>query len=239
MRSYLCVRAFLAAFLSLCFCASAQEPSTASDSETGPVSQTVASPSGDVVTIPGPLRSFLRMAGISQKIQAQDVLPLLARNIYLRGYEDGVETEFLRLLDRYVHQARELEAMAGPDGTIHTADCQQATQLLQVLGYQLRGSCGQKSAYLMTASPERAFLTIDSGFPLTRLEQALQKNTPFFYAYPLSRVPVLFHESDWAGISPWRKKGMTDLIDVLIHDPDVARLYSALAKNDEETREAL
>ncbi len=239
MRSYLCVRAFLAAFLSLCFCASAQEPSTASDSETGPVSQTLASPSGDVVTIPGPLRSFLRMAGISQKIQAQDVLPLLARNIYLRGYEDGVETEFLRLLDRYVHQARELEAMAGQDGTIHTADCQQATQLLQVLGYQLRGSCGQKSAYLMTASPERAFLTIDSGFPLTRLEQALQKNTPFSYAYPLSRVPVLFHESDWAGISPWRKKGMTDLIDVLIHDPDVARLYSALAKNDEETREAL
>jgi hypothetical protein len=91
----------------------------------------------------------------------------------------------------------------------------------------------------MTANPERAFLTIDSGFPLTRLEQALQKDGAFSYPYPTTRIPVLFHENDWAGISPWRKKGMTDLIDVLIHDPDVARLYSALAKNDDETRDFL
>ncbi len=239
MRFHLCVRAFVTLFVSLCCYASAQQVSTTPNPETEPASKTLAAPPGDVITIPGPLRSFLRMAGISQKIQPEDVVPLLARNVYLRGHEDGAETEFLRLLDRYVHQARELEAMAGPDGTIHMANCDQARELLQVLGYQLHGSCGQKSAYLMTANPERAFLTIDSGFPLTQLEQDLQQDKPFFYAYPVSRVPVLFHESDWAGISAWRKKGMTDLLDVLIHDPDVARLYSALAKNDAETREAL
>jgi hypothetical protein len=239
MRYRQCVRAFSAVSIFLCLSALAQGPSTTTASKTETQSKTLAAPSHDVILIPGPLRSFLRMAGISQKVDPDDVLPLLARNVYLRGYEDGIETEFLRLLDRYVHQARELEALAGPDGTIHTANCQQASQLLQVLGYQLHGACGQRSSYLMTANPERAFLTIDSGFPLTQLEQSLQKNLPFSYAYPVERVPVIFHESDWAGITPWRKKGVTDLIEVLIHDPDVARLYSALSKNDEETREAL
>src|SRR5215471_3483053 len=31
------------------------------------------------ITIPGPLRSFLRMAGISQKVSLDEVLPFLAR----------------------------------------------------------------------------------------------------------------------------------------------------------------
>ncbi len=38
-------------------------------------------------TIPGPLRSFLRMAGISQKISLEEVLPLLARNVAVEGYQ--------------------------------------------------------------------------------------------------------------------------------------------------------
>jgi hypothetical protein len=70
-------------------------------------------PQENTVVIPGPLRSFLRMAGISQQISREDVLPLLARNAYATGYLNGVPTEYLRLVDRYLHQARELEMLAG------------------------------------------------------------------------------------------------------------------------------
>src|SRR5580704_6239138 len=38
-------------------------------------------------TIPGPLRSFLRSAGISQKASAEEVMPLLSRNVFLIGYQ--------------------------------------------------------------------------------------------------------------------------------------------------------
>ena len=148
------------------------------------------------VVIPGPLRSFMRMAGISQKIQPEDVMPLLARNSYLQGYENGRETEFLILLDRYVHQARELQTLAGTNGTLHVTNCEEAISLIQVLGYRLRQNCGQKNAFLVTANPERAFLTIDSGFPLTGLEEELQNGTPFSYAFPVTQVPVIFNESD-------------------------------------------
>src|ERR1700754_1606461 len=59
----------------------------------------------DGVVIPGPLRSFLRMAGISQKVPTEDVLPLLSRNVFMQGYSRDKPTEFLILLDRYVQQA--------------------------------------------------------------------------------------------------------------------------------------
>ena len=59
------------------------------------------------------------MAGISQKIFAEEVLPLLARNVAVEGYQGrkdktGRATEFLILLKRYVGQARELVTLAGP-----------------------------------------------------------------------------------------------------------------------------
>ncbi|HEX3436442.1 MAG TPA: hypothetical protein VHT24_06705, partial [Pseudacidobacterium sp.] len=229
---------YLAGVASLCVCSLVQPNSAAQEASSLQSNEAITASSSDGVVIPGPLRSFLRMAGISQKIPPGDVLPLLARNVYLRGYENGAETEFLLLLDRYVRQARELQGLAGANGTIHVVNCNDATSLLQVLGYQLRPGCGQKNAYLTTASPERAFLTIDSGFPLTGLEEALQKGTSFSYAYPSTRVPVLFRESDWISASLWKKKS-GNLVDVLIHDPSLARLYSAMAKNDAETGDVL
>jgi hypothetical protein len=200
---------------------------------------TPAAPVNSVV-IPGPLRSFLRMAGISQKILPEDVLPLLARNSYLQGYESGRETEFLILLDRYVHQARELQALANASGgTIRVTNCEEAISVIQILGYRLRQNCGEKDAFLMTANPERAFLTIDSGFPLTALEEALQKGTPFTYPFPSTQVPVLFNETDWVALSAGKKRASGSLVDVLVHDPSVARLYWALSKMDVETRVSL
>ena len=38
------------------------------------------------VSIPGPLRSFLRMAAISQKVLPEEVLPFMARNVVVEGY---------------------------------------------------------------------------------------------------------------------------------------------------------
>ena len=240
---------FIAVLLSLCVCyssdaalaaSSSSQPNTESAGAGAPVS-----PSVDSVIIPGPLRSFLRMAGISQKISPDDVLPLLARNVYLRGYQNGKQPEeFLVLLGRYVHQARELQALAGPDSTIRVTNCDDAGTLVQILGYRLREGCGQKNVAFETANPERAFLTIDSGFPLTDLEEALQKGTPFIYSFPGSRVPVLFKESDWIALSAGEKRsyGNRDygnLVDLLVNDPAVARLYWALSKSDAETRLAM
>jgi hypothetical protein len=193
------------------------------------------------IAIPGPLRSFLRMAGISQKVSAVDVLPLLARNVYAQGYEGGSRpTEFLILLNRYVQQARELTALAGPEGMIRVSNCEDARPLLHVLGYRPRQECGQSDASLETADPEKAFLTIDSGFPLPELEQTLQGGKPFAYPFQPSQVPVFFSEAEWTGAAsksdqPYSK----NLIDILIHDPAMARLYWAFSRLDPETRDAL
>jgi hypothetical protein len=194
------------------------------------------------VIIPGPLRSFMRMAGISQKVSPEEVLPLFAHNVFAQGYEGsrdgGRPTEFLILLSRYVHQAKELAALA-PGGTIRVSNCEEAMPLLHVLGYRVRQDCGRSTTSLVTADPERAFLTIDSGFPLHELEETLQGGKPFAYTFPASRVPVLFSESDWTAPSNENRKGTLDLVETLLRDPVEARLYWALSRSDAETRVVL
>jgi hypothetical protein len=192
--------------------------------------------------IPGPQRSFLRMAGISQKIAPEEVLPLLSRNVFIEGYEGSSRpTEFLVLLRRYVVQARELAALAARDGmVIHVSNCDDAKPLLSILGYRPRPNCGTPGASLQTEDPERAFLAIDSGFPLADLEQALQSGKPFEYPFTSSPVPVLFAESDWTMASAKNhKENSRDLLDTILMDRSVARLYWALSRLDPETRSTL
>ncbi len=55
---------------------------------------------------------------------------------------------------------------------IHLARCEDAAPLLRILGYRMRQQCGDKDTSLVTADPERAFLTMDSGFPLPALEDS-------------------------------------------------------------------
>jgi hypothetical protein len=196
----------------------------------------------NLAVIPGPLRSFLRMAGISQKVSPEEVLPLLSYNIFERGYEGWQDSrrpvEFLILLERYVRLARELSALTGPDEVIRVTSCEQGKQLLRTLGYRLREECGDPHASAVTADAERAFLTIDSGFPLLDLEEALQKNQPFIYSFPASRVPVIFQEADWKSAAAQKQAG-GDLVDILLHDPSLARLYWAMSRMDDNTRETL
>src|SRR5580658_8925270 len=105
-------------------------------------------PPSMTLAIPGPIRSFLRMAAISQKVSPEEITPLLARNVFLLGYEgpqsQARQTEFLVLLNRYVQQARELVGLAGSEGVIHVSNCEDVKPLLQVLGYRVRPDCGQR-----------------------------------------------------------------------------------------------
>jgi hypothetical protein len=231
---------FVSTLFCLCVCSSASAVEGASPSDqrnTG--SAKAGEPTEETVAIPGPLRSFMRMAAISQKVAPEDVLPLLSRNVFMQGYQRGTPTEFLLLLGRYIQQARELQILAGTTYTIRVNSCDDAGTLVQTLGYRLREGCGSKTFFLETANPERAFLTIDSGFPLTELEESLQKGVPFVYPYAPSRVPVMFRESDWTTLNAGQKKGYNNLVDLLVNDPAVARLYWGLTKNDAETRLAL
>jgi hypothetical protein len=127
------------------------------------------------IAIPGPLRSFARMAALAPETAPEDVLPALARNVVTNGYQaagsnDVLEqTEYLKLVVRYLSQARELEKLADSTGMIkiETCDSTQTGELLRVLGYRMRGGCGSE-VVLETLNATRAFLTIDSGFPARR-----------------------------------------------------------------------
>ena len=81
------------------------------------------------IPIPGPLTSFSRMAALSPDLKPDDLLPALARNIIVNGYRaigNSLEqTEYLKLVYRYLGQARELEKLADPSShkiVIETCD---------------------------------------------------------------------------------------------------------------------
>jgi hypothetical protein len=245
MRFRICRLALaLAVFLSAyCFLAgrvwSAAQGSASGTSNAAQSSGEVSVPPTATVTVPGPLRSFLRMAAISQKVAPEEILPLLARNVVVSGYSGKGRgrrpTEYLILLQGYLEQARELLELAGPEGVIHLSSCSAAQPLLTTLGYRLAQPCGANTS-VETADPKRAFLTVDSGFPLADLEQTLRGGKPFAHPFPSSKVPVLFSASDWTALDR-TKKG--DVIDDILRDPLLARLYWALARVDENTRASL
>jgi hypothetical protein len=209
--------------------------SAAADSTATQSHDPVGPSNAEEVSIPGPLRSFLRMTAISQKITPEEVLPLLARNVVMSGYQGGKPTEYLVLVNWYMDQARELEALAGKGQVIHVSNCDEAKQLLVILGYRLQQSCGPDEA-LETADANRAFLTIDSGFPLADLEEALREGKPFETPYGPSNVPVLYKSSDWVQN---KKNANRGVVDSILRDPELARLYWAMSRMDTETGQFL
>jgi hypothetical protein len=196
------------------------------------------------IEIPGPLRSFSRMAAVSPDISAQDFLTSLAHNVMLNGYaasratESLDQTEFLKLVYRYLSQAREIEKLAGPDKILQVEMCESATtgDLLRILGYRMRGGCGS-DVVLETVNASRAFITIDSGFPLSGLEEALRTNRPFKLDYHPARIPIIFGTEYWQAKDPKdaQKKESAEFIDYFMSDPQLCRLYVALANLDPET----
>ena len=195
------------------------------------------------IEIPGPLRSFARMAALSPDLLPDDLLPALARNVVMNGYQatnaaEGLDqTEYLKLVIRYLSQARELEKLSGQDKTLRIETCESAVtgDLLRVLGYRMRGGCGS-DVVLETVNASRAFLTIDSGFPLSELEQALRTNRPFTLDYHPARVPLLYTLDYWQSA---KDKTQGEFIDFFLGDPLLCRLYLSLAKLDPDTAEDL
>ena len=200
----------------------------------------VSASQSSTLLIPGPLDHFLRLAAVSRQANPDEVLPLVSRQVFMNGYNGSVrpssQSEYLILLKRYVDQARELEAVAGKDGNLRVATCSDAQRLLSVIGYGLRQPCGPHTT-LQTTDSKRAFTAVDSGFPLAALEKSLQDGKPFVYSYGSSALPVLFGSDVWMKNDP--NKNHKDLLDGLLGDPSLARLYWALAQIDEETRSAL
>jgi hypothetical protein len=198
----------------------------------------------EFVEIPGPLRSFSRMAALSPDLALDEVLPSLARNVVTNGYRaysanDALEqTEYLSLVLRYLSQARELEKLAGPDKNIRITQCDSSETgvLLRVIGYRMRGACGA-DVVLETINASRAFLTTDSGFPLGELELALRTNRPFAVDYSPTRVPLLYSRDYWQPVTP--RGDRTDFIDYFVSDPSLARLYVGISKVDPDTADIL
>ena len=195
------------------------------------------------ILIPGPLSSFARMAALSPEVAPEDLLPALARNIVTNGFEaigneSLQQTEYLRLLNRYVSQARELQGLAGAEHkiVIPACDSEQTGALLKVLGYRMRGSCGT-DIVLETVNPTRAFLTVDSGFPLTPLEQDLRANHRFELPYAPTSVPVLYSSEYW--LSALNKQNGTDFLDGFLSDSQLCRLYLGLSHLDIQTADVL
>ncbi len=201
-----------------------------------------AAPSGPTATIPGPLRPFARMAAISYNDRPEDVLPALARNVVTGGFsasqsnEALEQTEYLKLVHRYLSQARELESLAGDGKVIAVPACDAPVvgDLLRILGFRMRGGCGSE-VVLETVNAARAFLTTDSGFPLNQLEEALRTNRPFTYDFHPTVVPVLFGPDYWTSGA----RNAPDFIGNFISDPATCRLYLGFSKLDPETAEAL
>jgi len=206
-----------------------------------PSGQTIASLPQGIIEITGPIRSFARMAALSPDLPPEEILLALARNIVTTGYQavsgsDSLEpTEYLKLVIRYLGQARELDKFAGESRMVKLESCDSAQtgELLKILGFRMRGGCGS-DVVLETVNATRAFLSMDSGFPLADLEQALRTNRPFSYDYHPTRVPVLYKPEYWLSA---KEKQSGEFIDAFLGDPALCRLYLGLAKLDPETAE--
>ncbi len=210
-----------------------------------PVGDTRAATS-PTVSIPGPLRSFARMAAIDADGRSNDILSALARNIVMRGYQatgngEGLEpTEYLKLVHRYLSQSRELDKLSGSDKVIRVDNCEapNAAELLRILGFRMRGGCGS-DVVLETVNAPRAFLTTDSGFPVNELEVALRTNRPFTYDYHPAAVQVMISPDYWFSGSKDKDRESNDFVESFISDPSVCRLYLGFSKLDPETAESL
>jgi len=202
---------------------------------------TPASPN-QTIPIPGPITGFLRMAALSPDLKLSDLLAALGRNVVINGYQsansqNGLEqTEYMKLLIRYLSQARELQTLAGESRKLSVPTCESAitAEVLRILGYRMRGTCGGELV-LETVNASRAFLTIDSGFPLAELEQALRNNRPFELDYKSNAIPVLFGPEYWLTA----KDKPDDFINTFLGDPALCRLYIGMSKLDSETASEL
>ena len=117
---------------------------------------------------------------------------------------------------------------------IENCESAKTADLLRVLGYRMRGGCGAE-VVLETVNATRAFLTIDSGFPLAQLEQSLADQPSVRLRLPA--VPSARAVRQGILARALRIKPDGEFIDVFLSDPALCRLYLGLSKLDSETAE--
>jgi len=183
------------------------------------------------------------MAALSPDLAPEELLPALARNVVTNGYEASgnealQQTEYLRLVVRYLAQAREIQGLTGNAHKVVIPQCdsEEAGALLKALGYRMRGSCGA-DIVLETVNPTKAFLTVDSGFPIAQLEQDLRANRKFELPYAPTQIPVLYGTDYW--MSAFGRTNQPEFIDAFLSDPSLCRLYLGLSHIDRATAEAI
>ena len=89
---------------------------------------------------------------------------------------------------------------------------------------------------LETVNAARAFLTTDSGFPLSDLERALQTDRPFNYPYGSPRADVMYTADYWMNA---KEKAQGNFLEAIIGDPALCRFYLGMSRIDPETADAL
>ena len=160
----------LSAFTCLCACSSAYSATPAKDAspsdQPSPRSANPPALSTETATIPGPLRSFMRMAAISQKVYSRRCAAVAGSQRLHAGLSEAA-SQPSSCCCWIATSSRPENFRSWPEtsNTIRVRSCDDAGTLVQILGYRLREGCGSKNFFLETANPERAFLTIDSGFP--------------------------------------------------------------------------
>ncbi len=140
------------------------------------------------------------------------------------------ETEYLKLVHRYLAQARELDKLAGADKRhprSPTANPPRPTICCACSATACAAACGSE-VVLETVNAPRAFITTDSGFPLAELEQALRTDQPFAYDYH----PAAATDSLHAGLLAQRtaKTRQGDFIDAFLGDPGLCRFYLGMVE---------
>ncbi len=206
--------------------------------------QSAGKPSYGIIEIPGPLSAFARMTAITPDLAPEQLLSALARNVVISGFRSSgpeggmIETEYLRLVFRYLEHARDLTTLAGPNRMLEIAQCEtrETGELLKILGYRMRGGCGGE-VVLETVNPTKAFVTVDSGFPLAELEEALRTNRPFRYDMTPTVVPVLFGPDYWQLKD--ETKAAKSAIELFLSDPARCRMYLSIAKLESSTADML
>ena len=79
---------------------------------------------------------------------------------------------------------------------VPACESQETAQLLKIIGFRLRNECGP-DAVLETVNPSRAFLSIDSGFPLAEVESAFRAGKRRPAALSLDATAALYGQEFW------------------------------------------
>ena len=231
-----------------CLCASFAPGAwgTASSRSLTPEERGVQSHEAATATIPGPLRSFLRMAGISQKVSPEEVMPFLARNIFLLGYESKASklqpTEFL-ISAKTIRAAGKRTGSFGWDWRRYSClelrrreAIAENPRLPALAGVRPKRHFPRDRRSAKGVSYDR--LRVPAG--RTREDRTGRPSLSLTHS-PILQVPIFLAESDWTAVSEegGKDKGSGALLDALLHDPALARLYDAWARIDSETQSVL